>query len=148
MSPEPTEDLLSAYLDGELEPAERVAVEARLTASPEWRAVLEEIRAARAALRGAPAREAPPGFWDDVLHTGPGASRSVPATVRPARGRTPWLAAGAAAAAVLVAVAFVPKEQRVKPDVAAVSAQHGAQLSDAGDPIGALAQMARPVRFR
>jgi len=83
-----------------------------------------------------------------VLYAGPGAIGGSPATVRRTRSRAPWLAATAAAAAVLAAVAFVPKEHRVTPNVAVVSARHGAQISNAGDPIGALAQMARPVRFR
>ena len=109
MSPEANEDVLSAYLDGELETAERRAVEARLAASPEWRAIREEVRSARAALRAAPLREAPPGFWEEVLHAGPGAIGGSPATVRRTRSRAPWLAATAAAAAVLAAVAFVPK---------------------------------------
>ena len=59
-------DMLSAYLDGELDADERAAVEARLAESPEWRAELDEVRAARAC--GAlPVANAPAGFWDAVL---------------------------------------------------------------------------------
>ena len=52
-------DMLSAYLDGELTDAERVAVDAQLEASAEWRDELAEVRAARDALLGLPEREAP-----------------------------------------------------------------------------------------
>ena len=60
-------DMLSAYLDGELTDAERAAVDAQLASSPEWRAELAEVRAARDALRGLSERDAPAGFWDAVL---------------------------------------------------------------------------------
>ena len=59
-------DMLSAYLDGELTDAERVAVDAQLEASAEWRDELAEVRAARDAVRGVSQREAPAGFWDAV----------------------------------------------------------------------------------
>ena len=60
-------DMLSAYLDGELTDDERAAVEARLEVSAEWRAELAEVESARSIVRGLPARDAPPGFWDRVL---------------------------------------------------------------------------------
>ena len=79
-TPESTDrDLLSAYLDGELDDATRGAVEARLAESAAestaesaaesaaWRAELEEVRGAREMLRAVAAREAPDGFWESVL---------------------------------------------------------------------------------
>ena len=69
--------MLSAYLDGELNAPERVEVEARLAESAEWRAELDEVRAARDAVRALPARDAPAGFWDAVL-----AGTSPPTTAR------------------------------------------------------------------
>ncbi|NUQ47365.1 MAG: zf-HC2 domain-containing protein, partial [Phycisphaerae bacterium] len=52
MQPHPAQDeLLSAYLDGELEEGERRLVEARLESDPAARALLAELRGASAALR-------------------------------------------------------------------------------------------------
>lgn len=56
------EDMLSAYVDGELNSNDRRAVEEQLAASPEWREVLFEITAVRNALRNLPERDAPQGF--------------------------------------------------------------------------------------
>src|SRR5690242_8042445 len=62
-----SEDLLSAYADGEVTDAERALVETRLSESPSLRAVLDEIEAARDAVRSLPQRDAPPEFWARVL---------------------------------------------------------------------------------
>ena len=50
----PDDELLSAYLDGELAPEERARVESRLASDPEARHLLEELRAASKALQGLP----------------------------------------------------------------------------------------------
>jgi anti-sigma factor RsiW len=143
-----TPDVLSAYLDGELDAAERAAVEARLEESAEWRAELAEVRAARDALRGLPSREAPAGFWDAV-HARVAADETVadaddavvPITAARShpRRRWAWIAASAAAVAAVVAVVVVPHRNEVSPNVATVVAQHGAQGSDTGDPVSMLA---------
>jgi anti-sigma factor RsiW len=143
-----TPDVLSAYLDGELDAAERAAVEARLEESGEWRAELAEVRSARDALRGLPTRDAPAGFWDAV-HARVAAEETdadaddavVPITAARshARRRWAWIAASAAAVAVVVAVVVVPHRNEVSPNVATVVAQHGAQGSDTGDPVSMLA---------
>jgi anti-sigma factor RsiW len=160
-------DLLSAYLDGELTDAERVAVEARLEASPEWRDELAEVRAAREALRGLSEREAPPGFWnavhahvaaDDVVVVDDGSDEVVVPITRPiarpngggrsSRRRWGWVAASVAAVAAVVAIIVVPHRSEVSPNVAAVVAQHGAQGSDNGDPIAMLAPVGPLAGFR
>jgi anti-sigma factor RsiW len=168
-------EMLSAYLDDELTAEERVAVEARLAESPEWRAELEDVRAARAAVRSLAMHDAPAGFWDAVLaqveaaaddHHGrddadslapvvPLVERrsrfSVPARSRhavPARSRrVAWLAA-AAIAAVVVAVIAVPHRSEVTPNVTAVVVQHGAQSSDTADPVSMLAPVGPLAGFR
>jgi hypothetical protein len=55
-------ELLSAYLDGELKPAETLRLEARLKTDPELASALDDLRAARALLRKLPARKAPRNF--------------------------------------------------------------------------------------
>ena len=147
-------DILSAYLDGELTDAERVAVDAQLEASPEWRDELAEVRAARDALRGLSQRDAPAGFWDAVhasvvADDEPDAADRevvVPITAaRSTRRRWGWVAASAAA---VVAVIVVPHRSEVSPNVAAVVAQHGAQGSDNGDPVSMLAPVGPLAGFR
>lgn len=154
-------EMLSAYLDNELTAPERVAVEARLAESEEWRAELEEVRAARTAVRGLTSRDAPAGFWDAVLaHVEADTEQhdrdddSTPAPVVPLAERRPrrrvaWFAAAAAAVAgVVVAVIAVPQRSEVTPNVTAVVAQHGAQGSDAGDPISMLVPVGPLAGFR
>jgi anti-sigma factor RsiW len=143
-------EMLSGYLDGELDVPERAAVEARLAESAEWRAELEEVRAARLAVRGLALRDAPAGFWEDVLAAvGESPAPPIPIARHRARGRMTWIAGVAAAVAALVAaVVIVPSRAEVRPNVVGVVAQHGAQSSDAGDPISALAPVGPLARFR
>jgi anti-sigma factor RsiW len=150
-------EMLSAYLDDELAAPERAAVEARLEASADWRGELEAVRSARAAVRSLAALDAPPGFWDAVLaHVGSEpddrAETVAPPralTARRPRRRVAWLAAAAAAVAgIVVAVIAVPHRSEVTPNVTAVVAQHGAQGSDAGDPVSMLAPVGPLAGFR
>jgi anti-sigma factor RsiW len=155
-------EMLSAYLDGELSAPERDAVEARLAESAEWRAELEDVRAAREAVRALPAREAPDGFWDSLLANveavavddTPGEHADEPAPVvsiesrRPRRRVAAWIAAAAAIVVGLVAVIAVPHRSEVTPNVTAVVASHGAQGSDSGDPVSMLAPVGPLAGFR
>ncbi|PYQ22112.1 MAG: hypothetical protein DMF81_13305 [Acidobacteria bacterium] len=61
MSCDRSAELLSAYLDGALPPAEREALEAHLNQCADCRARLESLRAVKHALARLPSREAPPG---------------------------------------------------------------------------------------
>jgi anti-sigma factor RsiW len=154
-------EMLSAYLDDELTPDDRIAVEARLAESPEWRAELDDVRAARTAVRNLGSRDAPAGFWDAVFAQVDGVDDGsaedettapapvVPLAERRTRRRVVWFAAAAAAiAGVVVAVVAVPHRSEVTPNVTAVVAQHGAQGSDAGDPISMLAPVGPLAGFR
>jgi anti-sigma factor RsiW len=149
-------DVLSAYLDGELDAPERAAVEDRLAASPEWRDELAEVRAARDALRALPERQAPPGFWAavearvgaDEPEDDAAAVEPVPIATAGRRRRWPWFAAAAAAVAAVVAVIVVPHRTEVRPNVTAVVAQHGAQGSDTGEPVSMLAPVGPMAGFR
>ncbi len=53
----PENELLSAYLDGELTAAERAEVERLLAANPAARQLLDELRTLRATLRALPPRK-------------------------------------------------------------------------------------------
>ena len=144
-------DELSAYLDDELTPNERADVERRLAESPALRAELDEVRGARDAMRGLPAREAPAGFWDNVI-TGvrdtdieAGDTQVEAAPVVDLDGRRRRLqrigvfAGAAAAAAAIIAVVLIPGRTSVRPNVTAVATQHAASSSDLGDSISSLA---------
>src|SRR5262245_312418 len=78
------DELLSAYLDGELPDEERRTVEARLASDPEARKLLDELRQTAAAVRGLPRRSAPAGLANAVrarLERGALVSESRPAPV-------------------------------------------------------------------
>ncbi len=154
------EDALSAYLDSELDAAARAAVEARLETSPEWRAVLADVRTARDAVRGLPMVDAPAGFWERVLETvrEPDAvARDEPTVVdlggaraRRDRTRSRWVAAlgGAAAAAVVAAVLIAPSPTRVKPALASLSSAHAVRSSASQDSVSTLAPVGVVAGFR
>jgi anti-sigma factor RsiW len=145
-----SEDLLSAYLDGELDAETRSAVEVHLADSPEWPAVLGDISAAREAVRALPEVDLTPEGWRQVLAV-VAADEAVPAPARPGpvgalRFRVPrrpgrWAGVGAAmaAAAAVVAVVFVPGPDRVTPKVATFATEHSARASIGSDPVSSLA---------
>jgi anti-sigma factor RsiW len=143
-----TEDLLSAYLDDELGPSTRAEVERHLEESADWRAILDEVRATRDALRALPAVEGSPEFWARMMA---GDQVVDLATERRRRRSVPrWVvaAAGAAAAAVIVVgVVAVPQEHRVRPAVAAFSDEHAARSSVGNDVISSLASVGVPTRL-
>ena len=101
---------LSAYLDGELTPAEVEAIEAVLAADAELAAELERIRRTRQLVRGLPRAAAPDDLADRVLAQ---AERQRLVAGRPTAPRAAasmrWLRYAAAAAVLLVAagVGFV-----------------------------------------
>lgn len=141
------EDLLSAFIDGELDAETHVAVEARLAESPEWRAVLADVAAARAAVRALPMREPPPRFIEDLIATG---ARPDKQRVPRRRGPMRWAAAGAAAAAVAagIAVFAVPGPSRTAPKVPTLTDSHAAQASQLDDPVSQLAPVSAFKGFR
>jgi anti-sigma factor RsiW len=133
------ESLLSAYVDGELDASARAQVDARLEASAELRAVLDEVRGMRSAVRGLPPVDAPVGFWDAVC----AGDTKVVAISRAPRRRSPatrWRAlAGAAAAAVIVGVVLVPRPETVTPQLDTITQSHGERASLDGDAVSNLA---------
>jgi hypothetical protein len=55
-------ELLSSYLDGQLNPSESARLESRLNSDPQLASVLTDLRATRNLLRKLPARKAPRNF--------------------------------------------------------------------------------------
>jgi anti-sigma factor RsiW len=141
------DDRLSGYLDAELDPAEREAVERFVETLPEWRDELEEVAWARDALRSLPVHEAPPGFWQAAL-----APELAEARARRRRSRVGKVAglsaAAAAVAAVITAALVVPSPDRVTPKVATVADSHAVRASTNGDPATQLATMSLVTPFR
>ena len=154
--PAMAEDVLSAYLDGECTDAERAWVEQALETSAELRAALAEVRAARDAVRALGPRDAPAEFWARLLASPdePDAGRGLAGTATPieAHRRRParWVAAmaGAAAAAVIAAVALVPSERTVTPPVASFTNAHAVRASLQDDAVSSLAPVAVQAGFR
>ena len=153
------EDLLSAYVDGEVTDDERALVEAQLAESASTRALLAEIEAARDAVRALPMRDAPPEFWarvldgtgleaDDVIVDAP--APVVPLESRRASRLPRWVAVagGAAAAAVIAAVVLVPGPKEVDPPVASFTEAHAVRNSLDSDAVSSLAPVALQAGFR
>lgn len=153
----PGQDAISAYLDGELDDRERDAVAARLAATAEWRAVMAEVREARALVRALPARDAPPGLWrflEGTLASTPvqpvGAARTSaarPGGSRARRGAVRTVAAVAVAAAI-GAFVLLPGRSSTRPPVATFVETHAARSSVSEEPVSQLAPVAVPVRLR
>jgi negative regulator of sigma E activity len=152
--------MLSGYLDGELSVEEIASVEAQLVASAEWRAELDEVRVARAAVRGLEVHVAPAGFWARVEEAVNAAGDATPndVAIDPIVGVTPiaerrerqrhrvgWIAGGVAAAVIAGAMFVIPGRDQVRPNVTAVATQHAASSSDVGDPISGLVPLG-PMR--
>jgi anti-sigma factor RsiW len=142
------EELVSAYLDGELSPDERARVEQWLAASPRHQRLADDLRAVRRELQALPTQSLDAAFSNRVLaaiaertaSAGDAspllepAPRVQPASSRSVSSRMPswrWVAAGAAATLAGVTLLFlaVPPSQR--------------QLSMA--PAGDLARTAPPA---
>ena len=111
-----TDELLSAYLDGELSPAERAAVESHLAGDPEARQLLDELRVLASDVRSLPRHKAGEGFSERVVRAALAAqpvadgNLVMPASadrtgVAANRRRVPAMIAGALAVAAAVAVA-------------------------------------------
>jgi anti-sigma factor RsiW len=130
------DDVLSAYLDDELAPAARHEVEAHLRACADCRNELDDVAAARRAIRVLPVHGAP----RPLVPAGPAVHRTAAAR----RGRAAWGLAAAVAAAVAM---LLPREPDVAPSLPSLADSHAARASIGGDPLSQLAPIAVPVRF-
>lgn len=130
------DDTLSAYLDDELAPAARREAEAHLAGCADCRAELDDVAAARHAIRLMPVHSSHRLLLD--LDPSP-----VP-TVSPRR-RAAWATVAAAVAAGVAMV--LPQEPEVAPQLPSLAGSHAARASITGDPLSQLAPIAVPVRF-
>lgn len=126
------DDALSAYLDDELAPAARHEAEAHLARCSDCAAELDDIAAARRAIRVLP------------VHVAPRPLLGGPLRVEARRGRAAWALAAAVAAAVAL---VLPREPDVAPSLPSLADSHAARASITGDPLSHLAPIAVPVRF-
>jgi len=127
---------LSAYLDDELPPGRRAAVEAALAADADLRAALDALSWTVAATRSAPLPPLPEGRSLRLPLEVDAAPRRAPRLSRAARGRPGALAILTAAAAVTLAVLARsgPPEATSPPDTASMAeapAPPGADLETA-----------------
>jgi anti-sigma factor RsiW len=140
-------DTLSAFLDDELAPAARREAEAHLAACAACRAELEEVGAARRAIRIMPVHAArrplvaAGGFGAPIEAPEPSWPASRPA---PSRRRAVWALAAAVAAAIAL---LLPRDPDVAPSLPSLADTHAARASITGDPLTQLAPIAVPVRF-
>ena len=121
---------LSAYLDGELGPADAAAVQAHLAECDDCTEEAARIGQVRTAIRTAAPPALPRGWEDGLVESVQAVDRR---TVVALRRR---VAATAAAVAALVAAAvfsFVPNDPTTSPSVARMVVSH-ATSSGAGDP--------------
>ena len=140
------EDALSAYLDDELDATARAEVETRLAESADWRAILDELRETRGALRALPPVDASPAFWQRVLGNDDVIDLAS-ARREQQRRRAPWklaVASAAAAVVIVVGVAAIPQRDKVKPAVASFTDAHAARSSMNEDVVSNLASVGIP----
>ena len=125
-------DLLSGFVDDELDVGEREAVVAHLAGCADCTAELEEVAAARTAMRSLPLLEPPPGVIPETQEVQTVASR------RPRWWRRPAYAVAAAVGAVVVAAGLVGGGggEAVPLDLDSVAEQHLVRTSvEPGSPL-------------
>jgi anti-sigma factor RsiW len=121
------DEVLSAYLDGELTPAERADADAHLAGCSFCQAELEDERAVRDSVRGLPAVDPPVGFYERILRDGPAAGEP-PAKRRIRFGLANIVATAAAWLLVLAVANFNSKGGSVDPAPAHYVAAHASVL--------------------
>lgn len=127
------DELLSAYLDGELLESERALVEARLASDPEAQHLLHQLRSVSQDIQSLPLKTGPRDFRDQVLQRvantpitreataasgpTPGVRASAPLAFQ---GRRPWIWASLAVAAGLL-IMFLNRGDNDREHLAAVT---------------------------
>src|SRR4051794_28108632 len=148
MTREFPDELLSAFLDGELSPSEHEQIERHLAASPADRQLLAELKSLRSEVQALPPVMVSPEFADRVVraavaeaekHNPAAAATSLPpAPPTPARRRV-WIGAAVASAAALAASFLLVIQlgrkggSSVSPGIVADPSNAGAQILAASD---------------
>ena len=154
--PEMDDELLSAWLDGELSDDQHAALGAVLEGDPAHRAALAELDRTRALVRRMPMQEPPAGFLASLLEEpitsvthldAARARRRDPLADRHGAHRVTAAVAGIAAVAAVVIAVVVPGVTRVQPALATDVRVHQAGVAASGDPVSGLAPLAHPPRF-
>lgn len=155
--PEMDDELLSAWLDGELSDDQHAALGAVLEGDPAHRAALAELDQTRALVRRMPMQEPPAGFRASLLeepitsvtHLDAARARRRPDPLADRHGarRVTAAVAGIAAVAAVVIAVVVPGVTRVQPALATDVRVHQAGVAASGDPVSGLAPLAHPPRF-
>jgi putative zinc finger protein len=116
MAREFSDELLSAYLDGELSAAERAVVESRLAADPEARQLLDELRVLSSEVRGLPRYAAGDGFAQRVVQAALAAKADQNGSIQTAqrdksslrrKSRSVWWSAALAGAGTVAAALMI-----------------------------------------
>jgi anti-sigma factor RsiW len=124
------DDVLSAYIDGELTAAERAEVEAHLAVCAECRSDVEGEAEVRRLVRDLPAVDPPFGFYERMLRQGPGAGQT-PEKKRRLRFGLANIAVAAAAWLVILGVVNVNSaEGSVEPTAATYLNAHASVTPD------------------
>lgn len=130
MTMEPVGELLSAHLDGALDPSEVARVEAAVAADPELAAELRSLARTRALVRDLPPVDPPFGFLERLVR------RPAPSVAAIGRGtRVASVGACAAAVVLVLGIAPAPEPDPVAPDVAALADRHVETIT--AEPIAA-----------
>ena len=138
------DDVLSAYLDDELAPAARHETEAHLAACADCRNELDDVAAARRAIRVMPVHSNPRSLVGATASDAPRWPGAAPAGPAARRRRAVWAVAAVAAAVVAV---LLPRDPKVAPQLPSLADSHAATASVTGDPLSQLAPIAVPVSF-
>ena len=127
-------DVLSAYLDGELTPAEATEVRELLERSPEHRAELDRVEQARTWLRALPPVEPPEGFIEQAI-----AAANTP-VAEPKKRKWGMLNLVATAAVWVAVLGFVnmSRSNDVSPDAANLAQTHTEASAGFGGLLGSL----------
>ena len=131
------DELLSAYLDGEVSPEERAAVEQRLEQSPQLRETLDELSEVGDLIRRLPKPRAPIDLPERVvaaISTKPLASTAVPGKRHRLFGAWPILAAGTVLAAGVAIVVVMPRGPKNVDNLASNSLRSGGAPALAASP--------------
>jgi anti-sigma factor RsiW len=145
------DELLSAYLDGEVSPEERAAVERRLEQSPALRETLDELSEVGDLIRSLPLARAPVDLPERVVAAiapAPLASTTQAQKKRRLFGTWPLMAAGSVLAAGVAIVVLLPRQPANLADgLAFTEKRFGTEAATAGESGGRRGGLA-PTRQR